>query len=409
MRRIAFFALLLLATSIPIEDIFELPGVGTPARLLGLLTIALTGLAVLGARRMRPPAQHVVAAYLFTLWVTASMFWSADPTGSADRIITVAQLFAMLLVVHELCASERDVDALLQALVAGSFLAALSVGQSFVLGIEAYYGRFSVPGADPNFTAVSLALVIPIAWYLAARTRHRWLRRLNLAYLVVGTGAIALTGSRAGFLSLLIAMAAVMAQAWRGGPRDRRHLLVLVAIAGLLVATVVPDFIFERIALLDEEVGSADLNGRVQLWRESVAAFSDRPVQGAGAGATREVLPTGKVAHNLLLSVTVEFGLVGVALFLGMAVSAMRGIGRLEQRLRTVLVTVVGILAFGSLSLSLETRKLLWLVVAIVGTATAVAATEHADGHDPAPRRQARADRPASPRSAPTVRRTASP
>ena len=46
---------------------------------------------------------------------------------------------------------------------------------------------------------------------------------------------------------------------------------------------------------------------------------------------------------------------------------------------RTTLIAVVTILGFGSLSLSLESRKLLWLLLAIVAAATSL----HRGGRDP--------------------------
>ena len=61
--------------------------------------------------------------------------------------------------------------------------------------------------------------------------------------------------------------------------------------------------------------GESDIGGRADIWAQSFAAFSDRPIGGVGLSAHRDAVPVGKEAHNTYLSVLTETGIVGFLAF----------------------------------------------------------------------------------------------
>jgi hypothetical protein len=66
--------------------------------------------------------------------------------------------------------------------------------------------RFFAGGADPNSLGMTLALGVPIAWYLsltAKRPLTRWLRR---AYRPLAMFATVLTGSRGAMIAMMVAL-----------------------------------------------------------------------------------------------------------------------------------------------------------------------------------------------------------
>jgi O-antigen ligase len=227
-------------------------------------------------------------------------------------------------------------------------LAALSLGQEFMLDNATTFGglsniaqgadpggvtaRHSGPGADPNFWARTLALVVPLA--LSLWRHHRWhrLRWLWLAAAAALCGGVWLTQSRGGLLAVGLAVLA-----WLLVLSNRRRLLlaVLPLLLGVLVLT---PGVGSRLATLSSlgQAGSGggdpSLVGRVTVQQAGIAMFLDHPAIGVGPGNFQVVEPqylrrlglVGPVLapHNLYLEMAAEAGLLGLTgwlLFYGCA------------------------------------------------------------------------------------------
>jgi hypothetical protein len=88
-------------------------------------------------------------------------------------------------------------------------------------------------------------------------------------------------------------------------------------------------------------IGSFSSANRWTWWKESWWAFTDRPLQGTGAGSfelahrleRRDFSPPGKEPHNIALQFLSETGLVGFGLFLGAVVAAGLGVRDSLRRL----------------------------------------------------------------------------
>lgn len=366
MRRIAYLLLLATLTSIPFEDVFKLPGIGTLARVFGLMTFAAWGLSAFSRGTMRRPHLFHTFAYGFVVWVGLSLFWSLDTTSTIERIETFLQLMALSVVAWDLLDSRAAINAAIQSLVLGLWVAAGSLFLNFAQGAEAYYGRFAASGADPNYMSLLLGLGIPLAWYLWLHPGHRMFRLLNILYLPVALVGMGLTGSRGGFVAGFVAIGYVLSTMRRLTFAGFIGLLIAVGAAIGAVSSIVPDTAVDRIASVGDEITEGDLNGRAGIWLEARDAFIERPLIGIGAGASRAALPTGKVGHNVAITVGLELGFVGFVLFAGMIAVALRTAAMTNQPDRRLWFVLFTIWAVGSLSLSLETRKITWLLVSLM-------------------------------------------
>lgn len=119
---------------------------------------------------------------------------------------------------------------------------------------------------------------------------------------------------------------------------------ILVIIAFLGVKSLSQTFIFERFANelkweLSEQVNTTyndktDADSRIARWKSALEAISERPIFGYGTYTEKEVLANSYLknnllisynnrydAHNLYLSFAVEYGIVGLALFLFFLIS----------------------------------------------------------------------------------------
>jgi O-antigen ligase len=377
MRRIAYYLLMATLFTIPFEDIYKFPTVGTLSRVFGFLTFAAWALSAFSRGRMRRPDAFHTLAFWLVVWVGLSLLWSLDSNTTLERIETLLQLLALSLVVWDLFESTRAVRAAIQALVLGLWFASMSVLVNFAQGVEAYYGRFSASSADPNYMSMMLAMGMPLAWYLSMHAERRQVGIINIMYVPVAGLAMGLTGSRGGFLAGFVAIGYILSTVRRLKPAGFVALLVVLGAAVTAIALVVPDTTIERIVSVGDEISEGDLNGRAGIWLEAWDAFVERPLAGIGAGASRAVLPTGKVPHSVTITVALELGIIGLGLFAAMVGSSLRFTGSLTRQDRRMWLSVAAIWAIGSLSLSLETRKLTWILLSLLVGAT-VAARESA-------------------------------
>ena len=177
--------------------------------------------------------------------------------------------------------------------------------------------------------AMTLALGLPMAWYLAS-TYHRplmiWVCR---AYLAVGVLAIGLTGSRGGLLTTVVALTIVPLTMTRLSPKRMVAMVSMLFLAGALAVAYVPEQIVKRLATTSTEVEDLRGGGRIKMWRAGIRAFPLHPILGYGTSGfiravTPELGPGALVAHNSFISLLVEQGVIGLTLYLLMDSVAAR-------------------------------------------------------------------------------------
>jgi O-antigen ligase len=287
---------------------------------------------------------------------------------------------------------------MLAGYVVGCTLTAIDGWRAFLSGeMHRSTIRYSAEAFDPNDMAVTLAIGIPAAAYLAlGRRRWAW---LVLAYLPIAASAVVLSGSRAGAITTAVAVGIVVARV------RRRSGTALVAAVALLLAGVfvtwrtVPRDLWTRMYTIREQVAQGDMNGRTAIWRAGLDVFARNPVVGVGQGGFKKAvsgaLHAEVTAHSTLLPVAAELGLVGLVLFLGAFASALLGHARVASDERALAFALAATWLVGSATLSWELRKTTWFVLLV---AAALAALRSVDR--PGVTRGDRAGCPVGPRHA---------
>lgn len=376
MTKFAYAGLWIFIFSVPWERIIVLPGLSIVTRATGGLALALTALAVVVTGRFRRWRVFHVAALLFVVW-TGIGVWVLQAWEIPAKFYTFAQLFLVVWMIWELAATAARQMGLLTAYVLGAYVAAIDTILLYLRQAGALR-RFAAGGADPNSLAMTLALGLPMAWYLGMTYRRPLLRWMCRGYVVVGLVAIGLTGSRGGMLASVVALSIVPLTLGKLSPGRRAAAICLLMVSGAVAAAYVPETLVQRFATTGSEVQEGKLGGRFQIWAGGVKAFAQKPLMGYGTGNFKPaVRPWGgvQVAHNSYLSVLVEEGLVGFTFFATMLVSALLAVLRLrgmERRFALILWATLGI---AILPLTWEDQKEVWFTMsALVGLAAAPAA-----------------------------------
>jgi O-antigen ligase len=381
-ERGAWLLVCLFVFSIPWEKSLWIPGVGTASRLLGGLALAAGVLVAIRRRSVRPPNLALALAGVFVVWVAATWIWTLAPAATAARAWTFAQLFAMAWLIWDQCRSAGRPAQLMEAYVFGAAVAAAATLVRYAQNHQTYYRRYAAAGFDPNDLALTLALSIPFSLYLAlgGRGAKRWLVRAAVLPVIP---AILLTASRAALVAASLAFLFVIFT-WRESDRAQR--IAGVVLLGLLLLgafRLAPAASRERLASLPTELGQGTLHNRTRIWKAGLRALKSHPVRGVGAGAYPEAVRPwlGRpalagyeyVAHNTFLSVLVECGLIGLALFaalLGLLALFVWMMPLAERVLWSVMLVVW---AAGVSTLTWEHRKPGWLIFALIMTQWALA------------------------------------
>ena len=373
MNSLAYGALWIFVFAVPWERLAAVPGLAVVTRVTGAAALGLTLIALLVSGRFRRWRLFHVAALLFVAWTGFGVIYlnltGIGAGGAPLKFWTFVQRFLVLLMIWELAPTVKHWRGLLKAYVFGACVPAVA---TILLYVETSgsLNRFSAGGADANNLAMTLALGLPIAWYLSLTSKNALAPWLYRGYVPLCMLASALTGSRGGMLTMIVALL-VIPLTLSLSPGRLAAAIGMLGLSGALAITYVPDKVVERLGTTGQAVEDAHLGGRLTLWKAGFRAFTREPIWGHGVGGfvpavIPELGPNAKVAHNSFLSVAVEEGLIGLVIFITMLVSVyvpLRRLPRLQRRFGMVLFLT---LMVAMSPLTWEDNKVTWLILAFL-------------------------------------------
>jgi len=211
----------------------------------------------------------------------------------------------------------------------------------------------------------ALPLVAYLGWGSLTGPRERWGWR---AAAVVSVAALILSKSFWGFV-VFAATSVVAVGGWmRGRPRRQRWAVAVVAVA--VVSALAFAFREDWGKIVS---GDAD---RWAWWRAAFAMVTARPLLGVGPGAFGEAYPAFRTAawglntlyaHNLVLEMAAERGLLGLGAFLAFAVLLIRRGGGPSPRRRALGLSAAAFGTFNLVNFGFSFPALYWLSFAGAG------------------------------------------
>jgi O-antigen ligase len=371
MNKVAYAALWVFVFSVPADPVLTMASGVIVSKLMGMLALAIALLAVVVTARLRRLHLLHVAALLFVIWVGCGLvFFYNTWVEIPNKFWTYVQLLLVLWMIWELAITRTRQLGLMGAYVLGAFVSAVDTILLYRRQADVLR-RFAAGGIDGNDLAMTLALAIPMAWYLAITYRQPIRRWVCSAYLPFALLAIGLTGSRGGMLVTIVALLIVPLTVARLSPVRRGMAIALLWISGAAAVAYVPQTLVERLATTKTEVEEGRLGGRLKIWTAGLKAFAQKPVVGYGPSAFKRaidpwLLQRNQVAHNSFLSVLVEQGMVGLTLYLIMFVAAARAALLLPPLERRFALVLLAALVASMMPLTSEDSKRVWVILAAI-------------------------------------------
>jgi O-antigen ligase len=317
---------------VPFDSVAAIADLGgaTLTKLIGALAVGVLLATILIQRRLVQPPFAAACLGLFLLWVVLSFVWAINLDMARSRLPTTLSLAALYFVAVSYRVSQRELQVVCLLIAIGGVLASAGgiIMSSLANTQDTVRGTLAVGGerANPNGVAQGLLLPLAIAVGIFLRSRRAIAAAASITGIVAIAAGIFLTVSRGALLALAI-MTCILLYRFRA----RWQILLVVCILAALLP-LMPDIFFERINMLisgEDTTGS----GRTDIWNIGLRGLEQFGLFGAGLSnfpAVYELYaptPPGALArgsHNTYLMVSIELGVIGLALFLMVVIAHLR-------------------------------------------------------------------------------------
>jgi len=386
MKRIAFIFVWILVFSIPWQNIVTIPGLGTFTRFIGFGAIAVAGIYILIKQNIKEPPLMLILMILFVVWSFLTWFWSINQGATISRTITNVQLLVMVWLIWEICDNRKEIYSIMQAYVLGAYVSIIDMISTFLTS-PAGGIRIAATGFDQNELAATLAIGIPIAWYLFLRNQKGVLSWVNMAYILFALFGIILTASRGGLLIAAMALFIIPLTLFDLHKRARYIIIVFLAVVSFSSLLYLPEVYpkleenVERLKGTPGEIREGTMANRRVIWNAGIQVYKDNPILGVGAhgyrfavqgfgvdpstGVRVDYFHFARAPHNTYLSVLVDTGLIGFLLFATIFVIALIAALYSDKIAKKFYVVLFVVLLIALIPLGWEYNKSTWFILTL--------------------------------------------
>jgi len=276
----------------------------------------------------------------FFLIITIMSFFSYTPEISYD--IFIDRVFKFALVGFFIVAFVTT-PARLAFFLGAVLLAYMKMGQEGLLGVitgSLVWQNQGIPrlhGSTPiyrhpnSFSGMALGC-LPFLFYFYGVV-HRYLKLILLIQFVFVFNIILFTGSRTGYVAMIIGIILIILKS-----NNRGILFLIILLIGFVSIKFVPEPYIKRVETIftQKDIEGGSIDSRKQILGDAWQIFIDNPL-GIGVGAfpaVRENLyGRSQDTHNLYLEVATNLGVQGLIIFLGLIFSVFRLIFNLQASL----------------------------------------------------------------------------
>ncbi|WP_327031944.1 O-antigen ligase family protein [Micromonospora ureilytica] len=267
------------------------------------------------------------------LWTCVTLLWPADLEAAIPMAYLYGAACAMFIAVRHIVRTRAALFAVGYAFLAGCVSTSIKLISNPIPNstqardtVMDFSIRYGIEGVNYNYTAYSLAAGVALAavlMLLGPATKIEWLCLLAAAAVLFW--GVLLTGTRGALISVLVGAGYLLLSTVAARlARAMAVVVVPIVLIGVplgLYRVLSSEMLWLDGAFAGRETG--DLSGRLYIWPYAVSSWGESPLLGIGPGMLTATGRLGIGAHNLLLSVGNDLGLVGVLLYAGILTFAL--------------------------------------------------------------------------------------
>jgi O-antigen ligase len=334
------------------------------------------GLGIQFYRNLTPDELLILLYVVWIILLYPDVAWS-DP--QRNWVLTYGQLLALYFISGRWLRVEQ-----FNIVAWGLILGATSSALAGLYSGPQVGGRLAGLLGNANDLGLYCLCALAMVPVLLDSSKRTWQKALVIVLGSMQPILVAFTGSRTGFLALLLLLTLWGVTWMRDFIKKRRLTVVLIGV--LIIAAGAVLFMPENYGTqMREDItagvweGEGTMGIRYNLWECAVAAWLSEPIWGIGVGQfastsrpevvrSLEAKNVGRWVHDSYFTVLAENGLVGLSLFLSWQIIALRRFYRVwrgghNTRSRNSALScfsALAVLMFMALTMSIQYDKLLW-------------------------------------------------
>jgi O-antigen ligase len=326
---------------IPPLEALHLAELSAMAGLIALITGRLARRQTL--TRMTPEFAGVLALGGVILATAPFSIWFGGAVSVfTDLYLKVALVY--LLAVNVIVSPKR-VERLTWLLVLAIGYIGFRAVLDYVRGVNLIARGSRVQGAvgglmqNPNDLALHMVVFMPLAAFVALRSGPPIKRLIAAGAAFAMMGAVVASGSRGGFIGLMVMLLVLAVFA----ARQRPAMVFAGALVVLCALPILPSSYWRRVSSITDPSKDdyQSSEARKRLFGEAFDAFVENPITGVGAGQFKDYKPEKRVeawheTHNIWLQVASELGIFGLGVFTFLMVRAFSGVWQTRRLLARV-------------------------------------------------------------------------
>lgn len=291
------------------------------AKVTGVVVLLAIFFSV-GQLRGRIPEETILLVLLLIQFFLASIFSSVWRGGAVKNTLIFAKLVPIVFVMPWVM---NSISRLRQLIFLQTVCVAIISGVS-IWKAHTTHGRLqgvlSGNYENPNDLACQIVICLPFCIAFLLRTRFQ-LGKVAWGFVIlIMTYAVIVTGSRAGFLALIVAFSVCI---WQFAIKGHHRSLLIFVVAAILLLPLFSGLIirrFEAISSNKEDRASYEsAQVRQQGLKDSLKVTARHPLFGVGPGnfevvSAKELGGTWHSSHNTFLGLSSEGGLPALLLYL---------------------------------------------------------------------------------------------
>jgi O-antigen ligase len=209
---------------------------------------------------------------------------------------------------------------------------------------------------DPNDLSFIIVSVLPFC-FLFIKKAAMYRKLISIFTITMGICIILMSGSRGGFVGLVVIMSMILFSRIYTITQLQKAVIILLCLAGVVYKSSSIDFNrFETLLNPQDDYNMTDEWGRKEIWSIGIGLMLAHPLTGVGVscfdmaiGQYREdrgMIPKWQTAHNSLIQIGTETGVIGFVLFGILSWNAVKIARRVLSSSRSVGLIKIGEMAW---------------------------------------------------------------